>query len=107
MIHQYAKTDNNILRLEEMIGLQNVIKKRSPVLDNMERQGEIKGEEKGIKKGEKIGEEKGMKKGRKEGRKEGNLQVLKALANNTDNRIIAEDLAKQFGYTIDQVLNSK
>ena len=91
MMHQYTKTDNDILRLEEMIGLQNVIKKRSPVLDNMERQGEIKGEEKGIKKG----------------RKEGNLQVLKALANNTDNRNIAENLAKQFGYTIDQVLNSK
>ena len=102
-MHQYTKTDNDILRLEEMIGLQNVIKKRSPVLDNMERQGEIKGEEKGMEKGEKIGEEKGIKKGRKEG----NLQVLKALANKTDNRNIAENLAKQFGYTIDQVLNSK
>ena len=54
-----------------------------------------------------VKEIKGIKKGRKEGRKEGNLQVLKALANNTDNRNIAENLAKQFGYTIDQVLNSK
>ena len=87
--------------------MNNTEKEISPVLDNMERQGEIKGEEKGMEKGEKIGEEKGIKKGRKEGRKEGNLQVLKALANNTDNRNIAEDLAKQFGYTIDQVLNSK
>ena len=50
MIHKYAKTDEDIIKLEEMIGLRQAMKKRSPVLDNMERKGIIKG----IKIGRKI-----------------------------------------------------
>ena len=35
MIHKYARTDEDILRLEGMIELRQVIDKRSPVLDAM------------------------------------------------------------------------
>ena len=38
MIHQYAKTEEDIIRLEEMINLKTIMEERSPVLDSMKRE---------------------------------------------------------------------
>ena len=101
MIHKYAKTDKNIIELEEMIGLRQTMKKRSPVLDNMERQGILKG----IKIGRKEGKDEGIKEGIKEG-KDTTLKCLDKLANDPTNNLTAEDLAKIFGYTPDEIKNA-
>ena len=90
MIHQYAKTEKDIIRLEEMINLKTIMEERSPVLDSMKREGE------------KIGEERG----RKEGEKIGILKVLNDLEKEGNNGIV-EKLAKKYGYTTEDILNSK
>ena len=97
MIHKYAKTDENIIELEEMIGLRQAMKKRSPVLESMERQG--------ILKGIKIGRKEGRDEGRKE-EKDTTLKCLDKLANDSTNNLTAEDLAKIFGYTPDEIKNA-
>ncbi len=118
MIHKYAKTDEDIIRLEGMIRLRQVMKKRSPVLDAMERQGVLKGrkegKEEGIEIGKeegiKIGEEKGIKigeeKGIKIGEKNGTLKVLKDLANISPNEKTVNELAEKYGYTVKEILNA-
>lgn len=98
VIHKYAKTDKKIKDLEEMIGLRQVMKKRSPVLDAMERQGVLKGRKQGIK----IGEEKGIE----IGEEKGILKVLKDLANDSSNEKTVEELAEKYGYTVDEILNA-
>ena len=65
MIHQYAKTEKDIIRLEEMINLKTIMEERSPVLDSMKREGE------------KIGEERGRKEGKKNRRKKRNIKSFK------------------------------
>ena len=90
MIHQYAKTEEDIIRLEEMINLKTIMEERSPVLDSMKREGR--------KEGEIIG--------RKEGEKIGILKVLNDLEKE-DNNGIVEKLVKKYGYTIEDILNSK
>ena len=82
MIHQYAKTEKDIIRLEEMINLKTIMEERSPVLDSMKREGE------------KIGEERGI------------LKVLNDLKKDVDKDIV-EKLAKKYGYTKEDILNSK
>ena len=86
MIHQYAKTEEDIIRLEEMINLKTIMEERSPVLDSMKREGE------------KIGEERGEKRGI--------LKVLNDLEKDVDKDIV-EKLAKKYGYTKEDILNSK
>lgn len=94
MIHKYAKTDEDIIRLEEMIGLRQVMKKRNPVLDAMERQGVLKGRKEGIA----IGEKKGIDKG--------TLRVLNQLVNDSTNNYSVEQLAEKFGYSVEEILNA-
>ncbi|WP_407380381.1 hypothetical protein [Methanobrevibacter sp.] len=103
MIHKYAKTDEDIIRLEGMIRLRQVMKKRSPVLDAMERQGVLKGRKQGIKQGREEGIKKGREEGIKEGREEGMKKVLKDLANNGTP---IDELAEKYGYTVDEILNT-
>ena len=86
MIHQYTKTEKDIIQLEEMINLKTIIEERSPVLDSMKREGR--------KEGEKIGEERGI------------LKVLNDLEKDVDKDIV-EKLAKKYGYTKEDILNSK
>jgi len=90
MIHQYAKTEKDIIQLEEMINLKTIIEERSPVLDSMKREGEKIGR----KEGEKIGEKRGI------------LKVLNDLEKDVDKDIV-EKLAKKYGYTKEDILNSK
>ena len=83
MIHKYAKTDEDVLKLEEVIGLKQVVKDRSPVLDNMKRQGILQGREEGI------------------------LYALNELANDSENNYNIEKLAQKLGYTVKEVKNEK
>ena len=114
MIHQYAKTEEDIKRLEEMINLKTIIEERSPVLDSMKREGEKigrkEGEKIGRKEGEKIGRKEGEKigeeRGEKRGEKKGILKVLNDLEKDVDKDIV-EKLAKKYGYTKEDILNSK
>ena len=99
MIHKYAKTDEDIIKLEERIGLKRVIEDRSSVLDNMRREGILQGRKEGIKEGI----EEGRKEGIEEGRKEGILYVLNELANDSDNSFNIEKLAHKFGYKIEEI----
>ena len=94
MIHQYAKTEKDIIQLEEMINLKTIIEERSPVLDSIKREGEKIGEKIGRKEGEIIGEERGI------------LKVLNDLEKDVDKDIV-EKLAKKYGYTKEDILNSK
>ena len=98
MIHQYTKTEKDIIQLEEMINLKTIMEERSPVLDSMKREGEKIGEERGRKEGEITG--------RKEGEKIGILKVLNDLEKDVDKDIV-EKLAKKYGYTKEDILNSK
>ena len=81
-----------------MINLKTIIEERSPVLDSMKREGEKigrkEGEKIGRKEGEKIGEERGI------------LKVLNDLEKDVDKDIV-EKLAKKYGYTKEDILNSK
>ena len=98
LIHKYAKTDKDIIRLGRMIGLKQTMKKRNSVLEAMERQGILKGEKKGRKEG--------RKEGMKEGEVRGTLNVLKDLVNDPTNDYTAEDLAKKYGFSVDEILNA-
>ena len=102
MIHQYAKTEEDIIRLEEMINLKTIMEERSPVLDSMKREGEMIGR----KEGEKIGRKEGEKIGEERGEKRGILKVLNDLEKDVDKDIV-EKLAKKYGYTKEDILNSK
>ena len=62
--------------------MKTIIEERSPVLDSMKREGE------------KIGEERGI------------LKVLNDLEKDVDKDIV-EKLAKKYGYTKEDILNSK
>ena len=105
MIHKYAKTDEDIEKLEEMIGLKQIIKNRSPVLDNMKRQGILQGREEGFKEGKEKGLEEGKKEGKKEGIEEGIIYALNELANDPDNNYNIEKLAYKFGYSVKEITN--
>ena len=106
MIHQYAKTEEDILRLEEMIKLKTIMEERSPVLDSMKREGRKEGEIIGRKEGEIIGRKEGEIIGEERGEKRGILKVLNDLEKE-DNNGIVEKLAKKYGYTTEDILNSK
>ena len=103
MIHKYAKTDEDVLKLEEVIGLKQVVKDRSPVLDNMKRQGILQGREEGFK----IGKKEGLEEGIEKGKEEGILYALNELANDSENNYNIEKLAQKLGYTVKEVKNEK
>ena len=101
MIHKYAKTEKDIIRLEGLIGLKSISEKRSQVLDNMERQGFLKGRTQGIT----LGKIEGRTEGRTEGISEGKLDILNAWANDSNSNVTVEELAERFGFTVDEILN--
>ena len=103
MIHKYAKTDEDVLKLEEVIGLKQVVKDRSPVLDNMKRQGILQGREEGFE----IGKKEGLEEGIEKGKEEGILYALNELANDSENNYNIEKLAQKLGYTVKEVKNEK
>ena len=75
--------------------------KRSPVLDNMERQGFLKGRTQGIT----LGKIEGRTEGISEGISKGELNILNALANDPDCGFTVEELAERFGFSVEEILN--
>ncbi len=91
LIHKYAKTDEDILRLQEMIGLKEAKIERMNILDKAEAKGEIRGEIRGEIKGE----------------IKGSLNILNAWANDPKGGYTVEELADKFGFTVEEILNGK
>ena len=91
LIHKYAKTDEDILRLQEMIGLKEAKIERMNILDKAEAKGEIRGEIRGEIKGE----------------IKGSLNILNAWANDPKGGHTVEELADKFGFTVEEILNGK
>ena len=87
MIHKYAKTDEDILRLQEMIGLKELKIKKMTILDEVEARGKAKGEAKGILKGK--------------------IEIITELLNDPKNNYTAEELSEKFGINIEQIQKGK
>ncbi|MBO5152162.1 MAG: hypothetical protein J6B73_08410 [Methanobrevibacter sp.] len=86
IIHKYAETVDDILRLEEMVGLKETL-----------RFGDL----------EKEIENRGFVNGKAEGETVGSLSVLKELASDPDCRYTVEELSEKFGFTKEQIINGK
>ena len=97
MIHKYALNDEDIIRLEGMIGLRYVMDKRSPVLDAMKHEGVIEGRKEGRKEGIEIG--------RKEERKY-TLKVLSDLVKSSPDDSTIENVIGRLGFSMDEVMNA-
>ena len=97
MIHKYALNDEDIIRLEGMIGLRYVMDKRSPVLDAMKHEGIIEGRKEGRKEGIEIG--------REEERKY-TLKVLSDLVKSSPDDSTIENVIGRLGFSMDEVMNA-
>lgn len=86
IIHKYAETVDDILRLEEVVGLKETL-----------RFGDL----------EKEIENRGFVNGKAEGETVGSLSVLKELASDPDCRYTVEELSEKFGFTKEQIINGK
>ena len=84
IIHKYAETVDDILRLEEVVGLKETLKF-----------GDL----------EKEIENRGFVNGKAEGETVGSLSVLKELASDPDCRYTVEELSEKFGFTKEQIIN--
>ena len=93
MIHKYARTDEDILRLEGMIELRQVIDKRSPVLDAMKYEGR------------KEGRKEGIEIGREEERND-TLKVLCGLVKSSPVDSTMEKVIGSLGFSMDEVMNA-
>lgn len=93
MIHKYARTDEDILRLEGMIELRQVIDKRSPVLDAMKYEGR------------KEGRKEGIEIGREEERND-TLKVLCDLVKGSPVDSTMEKVIGSLGFSMDEVMNA-
>ncbi|MBO5151579.1 MAG: hypothetical protein J6B73_05390 [Methanobrevibacter sp.] len=93
MIHKYARTDEDILRLEGMIELRQVIDKRSPVLDAMKYEGR------------KEGRKEGIEIGREEERND-TLKVLCDLVKSSPVDSTMEKVIGSLGFSMDEVMNA-
>ena len=89
MIHKYARTDEDILRLEGMIELRQVIDKRSPVLDAMKYEGR----------------KEGIEIGREEERND-TLKVLCDLVKSSPVDSTMEKVIGSLGFSMDEVMNA-
>ncbi|MBR0271163.1 MAG: hypothetical protein IJQ68_04120 [Methanobrevibacter sp.] len=103
MIHKYAKSIDDINRLEGMIGLNQISGERNLVYDNMriELTREITREL------TKEITERVTNEVMKEGIEEGKLIILNGLANDSDNNYTAEELSEKFGISVEKILNGK
>ena len=134
IIHKYAKTIDDILRLEGVVGLQysmtcgsiiEDIKKEGRLEGKIEGrqegfsegrlEGKIEGRQEGLSEGISIGKSQGIQegmdlgriKGKNEGRDEGSLSVLNALVNDSNNKYTVKELSEKFGFTEEEILNGR
>lgn len=98
IIHKYAKTIEDILRLEEVVGLKETLR-----FGDMEK--EI--ENRGFVNGKAEGKAEGRAEGKAEGKIIGSLSVLRELVNDPDCRYTVEELSDKFGFTKEQIINGK
>ena len=103
LIHKYAKSEEDILRLQEMIGLDELKVERRTIFDEFKLEGIKEGKAKGKLEGIKEGKAKG----KLEGIKEGSLAVLNSFANDPECPYTIEQLAKKFGFTVDEISKGK
>ena len=82
IIHKYAKTVEDILRLEEVVGLNKAVTCGS-VIENIKKEGEAIGEARG------------------------SLSILNALVTDPDFDLSIDLLVEKFGFTSEQILNGK
>ena len=90
IIHKYAKTVEDILRLEEVVGLNKAVTCGS-IIENIKKEGEAIGEARG----KAIGEARGS------------LSILNALVTDPDFDLSIDLLVEKFGFTSEQILNGK
>ena len=95
IIHKYAKTDENILRLQEMIGLKELKIERMNILDEMKAEGKIEGKAEG-----KI-------EGLVEGENNGILKTLNALINDPESKYTIKELSEKFGFSEEEIIKGK
>ena len=91
MIHKYAKTLDDINRLEEVINMTKVVNHRKEFIKNIQQ--------KGIKQG--INQ--GRKEGIKQGQKEGEIKLARKIAET----IGIEETTKITGISKEEILNKK
>ena len=94
IIHKYAITVEDILRLEEVVGLNKAVTCGS-IIENIKKEGEAIGEARGKAIGEAIGEARGS------------LSILNALVTDPDFDLSIDLLVEKFGFTSEQILNGK
>ena len=82
IIHKYARTTEDIIRLEEAIGLKKAVTCGS-IIDDIKNEGIAEGIDKG------------------------KLNILNSLANDPNSNYTVEELAKKFGFTVEQILNGE
>ena len=82
-IHKYAKTDEDILRLQEMIGLKEFKIEKRTILDETRAEGKEKGKEKG------------------------KVEILTELLNDPKNPYTREELSEKFRVSLEQIQNEK
>ena len=102
IIHKYAKTVEDILRLEEVVGLNKAVTCGS-IIENIKKEGEAIGEAKG----KAIGEARGKAIGEAIGEARGSLSILNALVTDPDFDLSIDLLVEKFGFTSEQILNGK
>ena len=90
IIHKYAKTVDDIIRLEEVVGLKKAITCGS-IIEDIKKEGEARGEA--------IGEARGEIKG--------SLSILNTLVTDPDFNLSIDLLVEKFGFTSEQILNGK
>ena len=98
IIHKYAITVEDILRLEEMVGLNKAVTCGS-IIENIKKEGEAIGEARG----KAIGEARG----KAIGETRGSLSMLNALVTDPDFDLSIDLLVEKFGFTSEQILNGK
>ena len=98
IIHKYAKTVEDILRLEEVVGLNKAVTCGS-IIENIKKEGEAIGEARG----KAIGEARG----KAIGETRGSLSILNALVTDPDFDLSIDLLVEKFGFTSEQILNGK
>lgn len=90
IIHKYAETVDDILRLEEVVGLKETLR-FGDLEKEIENRGFVNGKAEGKAEGETVG----------------SLSVLKELASDPDCRYTVEELSEKFGFTKEQIINGK
>ena len=104
IIHKYAETVEDILRLEEVVGLKQAVTCGS-IIEDIKNEGRAEGMAEGEARGRAEGRAEGEARGRVEGEARGSLSILNALITDPDFNLSIDLLVEKFGYTREEILN--